>query len=87
MTGGGEILSVSVSNVSDRVIDLVTETRLINGGAGFPVDLSNVSDRVKGIEKSSVLVGIVDLIGVVFNGSIGKIFLFVRCKLLEKFIQ
>jgi hypothetical protein len=86
-TGGGETFSVSVSNVSDRFIDFLSGIFSINGDAGFSVDLSNVPDRGIGNEKSSVLVGIVDLIGVIFSCSAGKIFSFVRGKLLEKSIH
>jgi hypothetical protein len=56
-TGGGEILSVSFSNVPDRFLGLVTGILSINGGVGVSVGLSNVPERVMDIEKSLVLVG------------------------------
>jgi len=54
---GGETFSFSLSNVSDRVIDLLTEIFSVDGGIGLSSFLSNVSDRVKGLERFSILIG------------------------------
>jgi hypothetical protein len=53
---GGKTLSFSLSNVSDRVIDLLTGIFSVDGGIGLSSFLSNVSDRVKGLERFSVLI-------------------------------
>jgi len=81
---GGETFSVCLSNVSDRFIDLVIEILSINGDAELSVFFSNVSDRVMDVEEFSVLIGILDLIGVIFNCSLVEILSFVGGKLLRK---
>lgn len=84
MIGGGETVSDCLSNVSDRFIDLVIEILSMNGDAELLVFFSNVSDRVMDVEEFSVLVGILDLIGVIFNCSLVEILSFVGGKLLRK---
>lgn len=77
-TGGGEIVSSSVSNVPDRLIDFFVGLTSAGGGCGLSVDFSNVSDRAMDAEKLS------RLIGITFDDSIVELLPFVGGKLLEK---